>query len=172
MVCNRWLVICLTFFLICAGGPSHLSWAAEGPDHAAEFQAREAFAAGRYDEALNRFAKLYAQTLHPVYLRNIGRCHQKMREPEKAIDAFQDYLAKGKNIPADERAEIEGYIKEMQALAAQQHQEQQQERDKDRERAGHVGQGQNPVATAAIPGAIGVCGLPQCAPTLFSEPER
>ena len=77
-----------------------------------EMKARESFAAGRYDEALQTFAKLYAETLHPVYLRNIGRCHQKMREPQKAIDAFQDYLAKTKSgkdkIAPDERAEIEG----------------------------------------------------------------
>jgi hypothetical protein len=85
-------------------------------DHAGEMKAREAFAAGRYDQALEMFAKLYAETLHPVYLRNIGRCHQKMREPQKAIDAFQDYLAKEKKISADERAEIDGYIKEMEAL--------------------------------------------------------
>jgi hypothetical protein len=88
-----------------------------------EMKARESFAAGRYDEALQTFAKLYAETLHPVYLRNIGRCHQKMREPQKAIDAFQDYLAKTKSgkdkISPDEHAEIEGYIKEMRALRDQ-----------------------------------------------------
>ena len=45
---------------------------------------------------LELFAKLYAETLQPVYLRNIGRCRQKMREhPDKAIDTFRDYLAKG-----------------------------------------------------------------------------
>jgi hypothetical protein len=85
-----------------------------------EMKARESFAAGRYDEALQTFAKLYAETLHPVYLRNIGRCHQKMREPQKAIDAFQDYLAKTKTgkdkITPEERTEIEGYIKDMETL--------------------------------------------------------
>jgi hypothetical protein len=90
-----------------------------------EMKAREAFAAGRYDEALQTFAKLYAETLHPVYLRNIGRCHQKMREPQKAIDAFKDYLAKApktgkEKVTADERAEIEGYIQEMEALRDEQ----------------------------------------------------
>jgi len=89
-------------------------------DHAMEMKAREDFAAGRYDQALDLFAKLYAETLNPVYLRNIGRCHQKMREPQKAIDAFQDYLAKGKKISADEKAEIQGYIKEMTALRDEQ----------------------------------------------------
>jgi hypothetical protein len=90
-------------------------------DHATEMKAREAFAAGRYEQALDLFAKLYAETLHPVYLRNIGRCHQKMRDPQKAIDAFKDYLAKsGKKVSPDERAEVEGYIKEMEALRDEQ----------------------------------------------------
>ena len=93
--------------------------AAAAPN-AVELQAREAFAAGRYDEALELFAKLYAETLHPVYLRNIGRCHQKMRAPDKAIDAFQDYLAKSKRLTPDERMEVEGYIKEMEALRDEQ----------------------------------------------------
>jgi hypothetical protein len=85
-----------------------------------EMKARESFAAGRYDEALEAFAKLYAETLNPIYLRNIGRCHQKLREPQKAIDAFHDYLAKGKKIGPDERSEIDGYIKEMEALRDEQ----------------------------------------------------
>ena len=93
---------------------------AEKADNAVEMKAREAFAAGRYEEALELFAKLYAQTLHPVYLRNIARCHQKLRQPEKAIDQFREYLAKEKKISADERKEIEGYIKEMEALRDEQ----------------------------------------------------
>ena len=89
-------------------------------DRATELKAREAFASGRYDDALNLFAKLYAETLHPVYLRNIGRCHQKQRQPEPAIDKFREYLAKEKKIPADERKEIDGYIAEMEALRDEQ----------------------------------------------------
>jgi hypothetical protein len=89
-------------------------------DRATEMKAREAFAAGRYEDALGLFAKLYAETLHPVYLRNIGRCHQKLRQPEMAIDKFNEYLAKEKKIAPDERAEIDGYIKEMEALRDEQ----------------------------------------------------
>lgn len=89
-------------------------------DHAAEMKAREEFAAGRYDQALETFAKLYAETLNPVYLRNIGRCYQKLHEPDKAIDKFRDYLAKGTTISPEERAEINEYIKEMEALRAEQ----------------------------------------------------
>jgi len=89
-------------------------------DRATEMKAREAFASGRYDDALGLFAKLYAETLHPVYLRNIGRCHQKMRQPEKAIDKFREYLAKEKKISAEERKEIDGYIKEMEVMQEEQ----------------------------------------------------
>ena len=95
-------------------------------DHATEMKARESFAAGRYDEALQSFAKLYAETLNPIYLRNIGRCQQKLKQPDKAIDAFHDYLIKGgKKISADEKAEINGYIKEMEALRDEQASKQQ-----------------------------------------------
>jgi len=93
---------------------------AKGGDNSTELKAREAFAAGRYDEALDLFAKLYAQTLHPVYLRNIGRCHQKLRQPDQAIDKFREYLAKERKISGDERKEIDGYIKEMEALKEEQ----------------------------------------------------
>src|SRR5262245_43404100 len=86
------------------------------PAERTEVKAREFYAAGRYDEALTLFAKLYAETLHPTYLRNIGRCHQKMREPQKAIDAFRDYIEKSKKMSHQERMEIEGFIKEMEAL--------------------------------------------------------
>ena len=98
--------------------------AASTAEKEAELNARQAFAAARYDEAIELFARLYAETLNPIYLRNIGRCHQKKREPDKAIDAFQDYLTKGKSITSAERKEIQGYIKEMEHLRDDQAQEQ------------------------------------------------
>ena len=85
-----------------------------------ELLAREAFATGRYQEAIDLYGKLYAEKLHPTYLRNIGRCYQKLKEPEKAIDSFRDYLTRAKNLPADERKEIEGYIADMEALKERQ----------------------------------------------------
>jgi hypothetical protein len=79
-------------------------------------RAREAFAAGRYQDALDAFAKLYAESLNPIYLRNIGRCHQNLGEPDRAIASFRDYLRKASTLPAAERKEIDGYIKEMEEL--------------------------------------------------------
>jgi hypothetical protein len=96
------------------------SQAAPKAKESRELQAREAFATGRYQEAIEFYGKLYAEKLHPTYLRNIGRCYQKLKEPEKAIDSFRDYLGRVKNIPSAERSEIEGYIAEMEALKKQQ----------------------------------------------------
>ncbi len=84
-----------------------------------ELKAREDFAAGRYQQALDVFAKLYAETLHPVYLRNIGRCYQNLGDADKAIISFRDYLRKHKAITADERKEVEGFIAEMEDLKKQ-----------------------------------------------------
>ena len=64
-----------------------------------EIQARESFAAGRYQDALDMFVKLYAEKVHPNYLRNIGRCYQNLGEPDKAISSFREYLRQGLEPP-------------------------------------------------------------------------
>src|SRR6185436_6126638 len=78
--------------------------------------ARQEFAAGRYAAALEMFAQLYAETLHPTYLRNIGRCHQELGDPDKAIASFRQYLAKAKDVKPSERQEVEGFIRDMEEL--------------------------------------------------------
>jgi hypothetical protein len=116
----RHLGLAVAFGLIWSLGVTPAAFAAKDTEKQAELKARQAFAASRYDEAIEIFAQLYAETLNPIYVRNIGRCHQKKREPEKAIDAFQDYLAKGKSISPSEKKEIQGYIKEMEQLRDEQ----------------------------------------------------
>jgi hypothetical protein len=88
---------------------------AAAPD-ARELAARQAFASGRYPQALEIFANLYAEKMHPTYLRNIGRCYQNMGEPDKAITSFRDYLRAAKDVTAKERIEVQGFIKEMEDL--------------------------------------------------------
>jgi hypothetical protein len=116
----RSLGLVVTFGLVWSLGVTPAAFAAKDTEKQAELKARQAFAASRYDEAIEIFAQLYAETLNPIYVRNIGRCHQKKREPEKAIDAFQDYLAKGKSITPSEKKEIQGYIKDMEQLRDEQ----------------------------------------------------
>jgi len=98
-------------------------WAATafaGPLDKREVQARKDFAAGRYEQAAEAFAELFANTGDPIYLRNIGRCNQKLKRPAEAINNFQDYLRKARNLSSTEREEIEGYVKEMEAMQAAQ----------------------------------------------------
>ncbi len=116
----RSLGLLVALGVICSVSVTNVAFAAKDSEKQSELKARQAFAASRYDEAIEIFAQLYAETLNPIYLRNIGRCHQKKREPDKAIDAFQDYLAKGKSISSSERKEIQGYIKDMEQLRDQQ----------------------------------------------------
>jgi tetratricopeptide (TPR) repeat protein len=79
-----------------------------------ELQARTLFAAGEYRQSLDIYARLYAETMHPTYLRNVGRCHQNLGDPDKAIASFREYLRKARTLDAAGRAEIEGFIAEME----------------------------------------------------------
>ncbi len=85
-----------------------------------EKQAKHAFAVGRFDEALELFASLYADTTHPTYLRNIGRCYQNLKQPDNAIRSFKDYLRRAGGLTVAEKAEIDDYIAEMEALKRRQ----------------------------------------------------
>jgi len=102
------LAACLRVASACAAPPA--------PAEERDRQARTDFAAGRYQEALDIYAQLYADTLHPTYLRNVGRCYQSMGEPDKAISSFREYLRVAKHLTREQRAEVDGFIKEMQEL--------------------------------------------------------
>jgi tetratricopeptide (TPR) repeat protein len=78
-----------------------------------EMQARTDFAAGRFAEALDAFARLYASSLHPTYLWNIGRCYMNMDQPDRAATSFREYLRKAKDISEKEQGEVESLIQEM-----------------------------------------------------------
>jgi tetratricopeptide (TPR) repeat protein len=85
-----------------------------------DLKARKLFAGGDYRQALDVYVSLYAETLHPTYLRNIARCQQNLGEADKAIASFREYLRKAKGLSAAERQEIEGYIAEMEDLKRRQ----------------------------------------------------
>jgi len=85
-------------------------------DSAADLKARTYFVQGEFKQALEIYTRLYVETMHPTYLRNIGRCHQMMGHPAAAIDAFEGYLREARDLDPAERAEIDGYIAEMRRL--------------------------------------------------------
>jgi hypothetical protein len=85
-----------------------------------EAKARELFALGKYEDALAIYGKLYAESPHPTYLRNIGRCYQNLRKPDEAISSFEEYLRQSQNLPAEQRSLVERYIRDMRELKAKQ----------------------------------------------------
>jgi tetratricopeptide (TPR) repeat protein len=85
-----------------------------------ERRAESAFVAGRYQEAAELLNGLYVEFHNPVYLRNLGRCHQRLKDPDRAIAAFEEYLRRGKGITAAERDEVSGFIRDMEELKRQQ----------------------------------------------------
>jgi tetratricopeptide (TPR) repeat protein len=96
--------------LIALGRPA----SAQDPDE----RARALFLTQKYPEALSIYQRLYSESHHPTYLRNMGRCHQMMRHPDQAIADFRAYLGAARDLTAGERAEIAGYIEDMERLKA------------------------------------------------------
>lgn len=92
----------------------------QGPEDAREVEGRAAFARADYAKALEVFSVLFAEKGEPVYLRNIGRCYQKLEKPQQAIHSFREYLRKERGLTAEERGEVDGFIKEMEDLKAAQ----------------------------------------------------
>lgn len=87
----------------------------ENLDQAARltFQAaREAFAAGDYERALERFEQAFNLSPRPVLLYNIGVTLDRLRRDEDAVARFTEYL---EQIPdAPDRVEVEARIRVLQ----------------------------------------------------------
>ena len=113
-------VVLAAFFVDGGGRPTAAAAAAAASAEDQDLKARKLFAAGDYRQALELYVNLYAETLHPTYLRNIGRCQQNLGEADKAIGSFREYLRKAKDLSPAQRQEIEGYIAEMEELKRKQ----------------------------------------------------
>ena len=91
----------------------HASTAAERQARGEE--AARNFVLGRYEEALATYLDLYIQSDgRPEYLRNIGRCQQKLKQYPRAIESFKDYLKRARHLSADERKEVQGFIADIE----------------------------------------------------------
>ena len=75
---------------------------------------------GRYEEAAKIFVRLsVARPDMLVFVRNIGACYYYLRRNDPALSNLREYLARKKNITADDRAEVEGWIAELEHLRRQ-----------------------------------------------------
>ena len=66
---------------LCVAAPA----AAAPPRDTREMQAREAFAAGRYQDALDMYVKLYAEKLRPLLLRMHGIDEQTIEDQPAGV---------------------------------------------------------------------------------------
>ena len=75
---------------------------------------------GNYEDAAKIFIRLsiaYPDML--VFVRNLGACYYYMRRYEPALSNLRDYEHRKKDMAADDRAEVAGWIGEMERLRDQ-----------------------------------------------------
>jgi tetratricopeptide (TPR) repeat protein len=98
-----------------------------------------AFTAGHYADALVYFKRSYALSSRAALLFNIGLCHDRLREDDEAIEAYDRYLAE---VPlAANRGEVDRRLEALRAARTR------------RERAASAVQPEH-VAQAAGAGAV------------------
>lgn len=110
----RWLILALLLWgsarADAQGGPKTPGAAPADVDRTEEakglFNAgRAAFDAGRYADALDYFQRAYGISGRAGLLYNIGLAFDRLREDERALDAYDQYLAHAPD--ASNRAEVE-----------------------------------------------------------------
>lgn len=74
-----------------------------------------AYAAGRFDVALDAFLAAHEKVPVPALLFNIGQCHRKLGHHEQAADLLQRYLDEETDTIAN-RAEVEELVAEERAM--------------------------------------------------------
>ena len=75
---------------------------------------------GNYEDAAKLFVRLsigYPDML--VFVRNLGACYYYMRRYEPALSNLRDYLHRKTDIDATDRAEVSGWVGEMERLRDQ-----------------------------------------------------
>lgn len=75
-----------------------------------------AFDAGRFQDALWSFERAFERSGRPELLYNVGQCHDRMRQDEQAIAAFERYL---ELVPAaSNRTQVEGRMRALRDVIA------------------------------------------------------
>jgi tetratricopeptide (TPR) repeat protein len=89
-------------------------------DSAKVKQARQLYKEGQYEDAAKIFSSLSVEYPDKLaFTRNLGACYYHLRRPEPAISNLREYLKRSTEIPNDDRAEVEGWIAEMEKLRDQ-----------------------------------------------------
>jgi len=94
-------------------------WDAEGQAHLEE--ATRLYTVGQYQQAEELLVRLAAEHPEtPSLQRKLGLCYYYLRRPEPALINLRGYLARTQSsIAAEDREDVERWIREMEALRAQ-----------------------------------------------------
>ncbi|MEQ9503625.1 MAG: tetratricopeptide repeat protein [Deltaproteobacteria bacterium] len=102
----RRLVTVVAFAVVLAAGPAFADKSA-AKDHYE--RGTRAYNLGRFDQAIDHFARAYEAHPSPVFLFNIAQAHRLAGHCEKAAFFYRRYLSEEPDSPA--RAEIEGHLR-------------------------------------------------------------
>ena len=112
------IFVVLTMFLALMGPTPGA--AAAGLDKKSSADAKKAtqlYKQGSYEEAAAVFLQLSIDNPGmPVFVRNLGACYYYLRRPDPALSNLREYLVKKKDVTPEDRAEVEGWIAEMDQL--------------------------------------------------------
>jgi hypothetical protein len=87
---------------------------AQPADDPREIEARAACAAGDAEKGVALLARLFAETGDYTWVYNQGRCYQQNGRAEEALNRFREYLRRAKDLSAEDRSEVEGFISELE----------------------------------------------------------
>ena len=79
-----------------------------------EAEAKKACLGGKPERGIEVLAELYAETNDPTYIYNQGRCFEQNGKASEALTRFREYLRKSPNLGAEERAQVQAHITEME----------------------------------------------------------
>jgi len=80
-----------------------------------EVDAKKSCLGGHADRGIELLAELYAETNDPTYIYNQGRCFEQNGRTSEAVTRFREYLRKATAASADERAQLEKHINELES---------------------------------------------------------
>lgn len=96
---------------------------------------KRAYNLGRFEAALEAFSSAYELKPVPELLFNLGQCHKKLHNHERALFFFESYLREKPDAP--NREQVEALIKEIES-ALQEEQTQQAQQSAQNQRASAV----------------------------------
>jgi tetratricopeptide (TPR) repeat protein len=81
-------------------------------------QGRQAYDAGRYDEAAAAFRRAYLLSGRPALLYNIGQSELRGEHHDEALEAFEGYLRQATDDDPARRSEVEERVRQLRSMGA------------------------------------------------------